>query len=122
MQEIDRAVDGIEQPQQLMAARITALLLTQEANLWRLVMQEVADEALDSHIDFRCGVSITFLGKFAWRVGADYLGGFSSRTARDAEIVPLVLFADHRTLTLRPGEIGFQRQAPGPQAPPPGPL
>jgi hypothetical protein len=47
-------------------------------------MQEVTDEALDSHIDFRRGVSITLLGKSAWRVGADYLGGFSSRAARDA--------------------------------------
>jgi hypothetical protein len=38
MQEINRAVNGVEQPKHLMAGRIAAFLLAQETNLRRLVM------------------------------------------------------------------------------------
>jgi hypothetical protein len=34
------------------AGRIAALLLTQEANLRRLVMQEIAHEAFDGQVNF----------------------------------------------------------------------
>ena len=52
MHKIDRAVDGIEHPQQLVAGRIAAFLLAQKANLRRLVMQEVTDEAFDGQVYF----------------------------------------------------------------------
>jgi hypothetical protein len=52
VQEIDRAVDRIEHPQQLVAGRIAAFLLAQKSNLRRLVMQEVTDEAFDGQVYF----------------------------------------------------------------------
>ncbi len=52
MQEVNRAIDGVEHPKQPVAGRLATLLFSQELNLWRLVVEEVTNAALHRQVNF----------------------------------------------------------------------
>jgi hypothetical protein len=51
VQEIHGAINGVEHPKKPAAGWVAAFFLTQKRNLWRLVVQEVADEALHGQVN-----------------------------------------------------------------------